>query len=327
MNLSRARMYEILDVGRKGDAASRACDRILVLLITANVLAAILESIPELALAHADAFAAFEVFSVLVFSAEYVLRAVCCVENPDPRFRRPVVGRVRYLFSPIALADLAAILPFYLGAILAIDLRVLRVLRLVRIFKLAHYFGALEILLDVIRRDRHAFGAAYFVVVLGMLIAASGVYLYEHEAQPAEFGSIPAALWWAVTTLTTVGYGDVTPVTLGGKIFGAFVMMLGVGIVAIPTGILATGFALELRRRHDVYTGELAQALEDGRIDASEREHLEEVRQVLSLTREATASLEDSTRRLGHTLSEPLTFCPHCGEHLLDPPKEQGGPL
>ncbi|MAE95602.1 MAG: Ion transport protein [Deltaproteobacteria bacterium] len=320
--LDRRRVFEILEVGSNGDRTSLVCDLAIMALIVLNVASAIAESVPSWGSSYADLFAAFELFSVAVFSTEYVLRVATIVEGQDPRFHSPIAGRLRYMATPLAMTDLLAFLPFYLSAVIGIDLRMLRVLRLIRIFKLAHYFSALNILLDVIRIERHAFGAAYFVVVLGLLMAGSGVYLFEHEAQPEAFGSIPASLWWAVATLTTVGYGDVTPITLGGKMFGTFVMMLGVGVVAVPTGILATGFALELRKRREQYREELAAALEDGVIGSDERARLDELRESLSLSAETTADMEVSSLGLLEMAGRQLQACPHCGELLVDGAKD-----
>ncbi len=313
--LDRRRIFEILDQARTGDPVSRGCDLALVSLIVLNVAAAIAESIPAVGVRYAAAFAGFELLSVMVFSVEYVLRVTTIVDGPDPRFHHPLKGRLRYMATPIAVTDLLAFLPFYLTAIVNIDLRMLRVLRLIRIFKLGHYFSALGIVLDVIRMERRAFGAAYFLVVLGLLAAASGIYVFEHDAQPEAFGSIPAALWWAVATLTTVGYGDVTPVTLGGRAFATAVMMLGIGVVALPTGIFASGFALELRSRRDEYAREVRTAMADGMIDSEERAHLEAVRESLALTEEAIRGLEPPE-------PIPLATCPHCGELLLGPAKD-----
>lgn len=322
----RKRLYEVLELGRLNDPASWLCDQILIVLIVANVAAAIAESMPELLHAHREFFVGFEIFSVAVFTIEYVLRIYSVVESPDAKYQDPVSGRIRYSVSAIALTDLAAILPFFLSSVIGLDLRTLRLLRLLRIFKLAHYFSTLGVLIDVIKTERHAFGAAYFIVVLGLLMAGSGVYVFEHKAQPEAFGSIPASLWWAVVTLTTVGYGDATPITLGGKMFGGFVMMLGVGIVAIPTGILATRFALELQRRRERYADEVRSSLEDGRIDEQERAHLERLREKLALSREVTCDLEeeegDASLESIRPRFEPMVACPHCGESLNEPVKD-----
>lgn len=246
---TRRRLYELLEAGQGGDFASRAVDAGLMALILTNVACATLESIPTLQARFGEVFLAFELFSVAVFTLEYVARIYCAVESDNPRYQHPLWGRLRYAVSPMALIDLLAIAPFYVAAGTGLDLRIVRTLRLLRILKLAHYFSALGVLLDVIRTERAAFGAAYFLIALGITLASSGIYITEHQAQPEAFGSVPAALYWAIVTLTTVGYGDVVPVTPAGRVLGVIVMMLGVGTLAIPTGILATGFTLELRRR------------------------------------------------------------------------------
>ncbi len=246
---TRRRLFELLEAGREDDVASRIVDAALMGLILVNVFCATLESIPELQARFEEEFLWIELFSVAVFTLEYVLRIFCAVEHDDPRYHHPLWGRLRYAVSPMALIDLLAIAPFYLVAGAGADLRIVRTLRLLRILKLAHYFSALCVLIDVIRTERAAFGAAYFLIALGITLASSGIYITEHEAQPDDFGSVPSALYWAIVTLTTVGYGDVVPVTPAGRVLGVIVMMLGVGTLAIPTGILATGFTLELRRR------------------------------------------------------------------------------
>lgn len=319
MASARRRTFEILESARPSDRASHACDIALITLIAANVLAAMLESVPSIG--SRPWLRAFEVFSVAVFTLEYGLRLWSCVER---RGRRPLRSaareRLRYAVTPLALIDLLAILPAYLAFVVEIDLRFLRVLRILRILKLSHYFSALDILLEVVRIERRAFGAAFFLLTLGLLFASSGIYVFEHEEQPVAFGSIPASMWWAVATLTTVGYGDVTPVTVGGKIFGASITVLAVGMVALPTGILASGFYAELRRRQVQYGNELDRALEDGVIEPSERIQLELLRRQLGLSLEEVEAIVDERRGDRQLADRPRSFrpdkCPGCGERL-----------
>ena len=247
--LKRRRLFELLEHAQAGDRRSMALDVGLMGFIFVSLVSTTLESVPEFNAEFGPWFFWIEVTTVAVFTVEYVLRVACAVELEDERFHDPFWGRLRYMASPIALADLLAVAPFYVSAFVQVDLRLLRLLRLLRILKLSHYFSALGVLLDVLKAERHAIGAAYFVIAVGIVLASTGIYVFEHEAQPDGFASIPAAIYWAIVTLSTVGYGDVVPITTGGRILGAVVIMLGVGNLTIPTGIIATGFALEMRSR------------------------------------------------------------------------------
>jgi voltage-gated potassium channel len=214
----------------------------------------------------------------------------------------------------MSLVDLAAIAPFYLAMVVGIDLRFLRVIRLLRIFKLTRYSSALSVLLDVLREEASSFAAGFFIMAVLLVVAASGAYLVEHQAQPNGFGSIPDAMWWAVATLTTVGYGDVTPVTAMGKVFGAMVTLIGVGMAALPAGIIASGMTDQLRRRRAAMIEEYRHALEDGIIDENEEADLEAHRRRLGLSRQLVAEIRTSlkSRRLG----EKHGKCPHCGHSI-----------
>ena len=149
-----------------------------------------------------------------------------------------------------------------------------------------------------------------------MLLAASGSYYFEREAQPVDFGSIPAAMWWSFSTLTTVGYGDVTPVTVGGKVFGALITVVGVGMVALPTGILASGFAQQLRHRSDEYQSKADKALDDGILTSVEMEELEDLRQELGLSKNTASQILDTEQVRRALESEPGHYCSHCGSPL-----------
>jgi voltage-gated potassium channel len=248
----RRRTYELLELGASSDGTSRLVDKLLISTILISLVATVVESVPSLEPRWHDPLFAIEVVAVALFSCEYVLRVICAVERPEPRYHHPIWGRLRFALSPLAMADLLAVLPFYLGAFLPLDLRMLRLLRLLRILKLTHYFSALGTLLDVVRMERHALLAAYFVVAVGIILASTGIYIFEHEAQPDAFSSVPAAIYWSIITLSTVGYGDVVPVTTGGRAMSVLVIMLGVGTLTVPTGIMATGFVLELQRRRQL---------------------------------------------------------------------------
>lgn len=317
----RRRIYEILDIGRKGDRLSEYTDIVLITLISLNVLSVIIESVPGIYAKAPLFFDIFETFSVIVFTFEYVARVWSTPEHPEGKFRHPIKGRLRFMLTPMLLLDLIVILPFYLVFFVQVDLRMLRVLRLFRIFRLTRYSNSMSMLLQVLRREARNIGAALFVLFLLIIVAASLTYLVEHEAQPETFGSIPAALWWAVITMTTVGYGDVVPVTVLGRIFGAVISIISVGMVALPAGLLASGFSEALQRRRMAFEQVVGEALEDGQIDNDERVRLRESQVELGLTKdEAEAILRDEHLKMVGTgaIKPPQRpdICPHCGERL-----------
>ena len=247
----RRRLHLILQPGRDGDRAGRVFGAFILTLIALNVLGVILESVQSLRASAGGLFHAFELFSVAVFTVEYLLRLWTCVE--DPRYARPVAGRVRAALSGMMLIDLLAILPFYLP-LLAVDLRFLRSLRLFRVFrvaKVARYSTALQTLGHVLWTRRTELAVAGFASFLLMILSATLMYYIENDAQPEAFSSVPAAMWWAVATMTTVGYGDVYPMTPLGKLLGSFIAVLGIGMFAVPTGILGAGFSDEIQRRRN----------------------------------------------------------------------------
>lgn len=290
----------------------RALDLALVLLIALNVLAVTLESIDELAARYGTWFTMFEWLSVAVFTIEYVARIWLAPRHPSGRFRGALRGRILFALTPMAIIDLAAIAPAYLVSFTSIDLRCLRVLRLVRIFKLTRYSAAMTILLGVLRDELPSFGAALFVLFMILMLAASGMYLVEHEAQPEAFGSIPSAMWWAVATLTTVGYGDVTPITAAGKLFGSLITIVGIGMVALPAGILSSAFSDHLRRRREQYSEFVKTAIDDGELSMQERRELIELRRELGIDRDEAERLRDAVEERRPGAAAP-DRCPHCG--------------
>ena len=184
-----------------------------------------------------------------VFSLEYVLRLWSCTDHPE--FQQRIRDRVRYAVTPMALIDLLAILPAFVAGD-QLDLRFMRsvrLLRLARSLKFARYSTALQTLGAVVMAKRAELAITLLLAMVLLVCSAGGIYFAEHEAQPDAFSSIPAAMWWAVTTLTTVGYGDVYPITILGRVFGGLVALAGIGLFALPTGILAGGFAEEMQRR------------------------------------------------------------------------------
>lgn len=245
------RVFQILEEPLPGDSVSRIVQGLLVTIICVNVAAMMLSSVQSLAAAYAPWFWAIEVFSVVVFSVEYILRLWAVTQGS--RFGRPVLGRLRYAATPLALVDLVAVLPFYLPMLLPVNLlfiRVLRLLRLARLLKIGRYSESLRTVGWVLSERKGELVAALMVLLVLLVLTSSLMYQVEHEAQPQVFASVFDAMWWAAATLTTVGYGDVYPITPLGKVLGGAVAILGIGLFALPAGILGSGFVERLRRKN-----------------------------------------------------------------------------
>jgi voltage-gated potassium channel len=253
----RRRVFEVIEAGHGDRRASQIFDGAIVTLILLNIAAFVAETVPSLAARYGPYFLAFEIFSVIVFSIEYGLRLWTAVEVPFLKRLPPWRARLALATRPALLIDLAAILPFFLGMLFSVDLRVLRALRLLRFFKLSRYSPALHTLLRVISNESRALIGAGLLLLTVVLFASTGIYYIEGSVQPDKFGSVPDSAWWAIATLTTVGYGDVAPLTSLGRFFGSFVMITGLCILALPVAIISAGFAQELGRRDFVVTWSL----------------------------------------------------------------------
>jgi voltage-gated potassium channel len=310
--LLRHRAYLGLEIGLAGRGPARWLHAFIIVLILANVAAVVLESYPPYTAAFGRAFWWFELFSVGVFTAEYVARLWSVVEAPRNKGLNPTLARLRYALSPLALIDLAAILPFYLAFLVPVDLRFLRVLRLLRLLKLSHYFPGLDVFLYVLRVQLPALMAASLVMLVLILFSACLMFILEGEAQPEAFSSVGAAIWWSVVTLTTVGYGDVTPLTPLGKVLGAVIMLLGVGTVALPAAMLAGRFSEEIQSRRGQLESLVAEMIDDGLLESAERDEIDRVGRELGIPSETVHQIVSSQRsrvRAG-------AFCPHCGKPL-----------
>lgn len=310
----RKRIADLLEKGLESDRQSKIVNQLLIVLITLNVVAIFLETVDSIYQQYQLAFWYFEVFSVAIFTIEYLARVWISIELEGIDASAPIRGRIRYMLRPIALVDLLAILPFYLSLYLPLDLRFLRVLRLLRLFKLTRYSPAMGALLDVFQKEADALLAAVVVLLMMLVISAGGIYLLENELQPETFGSMPSSLWWAIVTLTTVGYGDVVPVTTMGKTFAGFIGLIGIGMIALPAAILASGFAENIHRRRQKYNQYIHRFLRDGILDEHERWRLEELRKELGLDTDEALQLLDSI--MNQAKRNSLTKCPHCGESL-----------
>ena len=278
LRLIRKRLWQILEKGNEKDRVSVYTDIFLITLIILNIIAVILETVDSIYSAYSFYFILFERSSTFIFLVEYILRVWVSIEDINKKNKiSNFIIRVKYIGSWPAIIDLLAVLSGLLPMIFEIDLRILRALRMLRLLKFSRYFKVMNLLLGVLKEERQSFLAAMFLLTIAMLIASTGIYIFEKDAQPDKFGSIPEAMWWAVATLTTVGYGDVTPITAMGKIFGALITIIGIGTVALPSGILASGFSDQLKRRKNTYEKELSIAMQDGIITKKERAKLEKI--------------------------------------------------
>ena len=295
--VSKKRILQILSQSNGSDRASRICDRFLSTMILLNLLAVSLESVDSLNASYGTLFFAFEMVSVSIFGLEYALRIWSASANETSKHTSPIRRRLEYIFSFTGLIDLVAILPSLLPLLLGeVDLRWLRVLRLVRLLKISHYSSALEDLIAAIRSEKSAFGAAMYLFFIALFASSSLMYVVEHQAQPENFSSIPTTMWWSLITLTTVGYGDVSPVTPVGKIVGAMTAMMGVCVVALLTGIVATAFSNQISRKQDIFEAEIVAALSDGVITKDEMDRITMMQQELGMSEDHAKAIIELLR-------------------------------
>ena len=285
----RHRLSVLLEPDETGnDPLSRAVDIGLMTLILLNVVVVILSTVEGIRSTIPLAFDVFDRFSLAVFSIEYVLRIWVCVE--DPRYNAPIRGRLRYVITPMALVDLIAIAPLFFplaGADLR-SVRALRLLRMLRVFKFSRYSRGVAVMLEVLKKRKEELVAALGMLVTLLIVASTVVYYAERNAQPDKFSSIPVSMWWGIATLTTVGYGDITPVTLLGRVFGSLVAVGGLLLVALPTGIVGAGFVAEFEKWG------ITQDVKD--------------------VKEIAESIEDEVERIeGSDAAVDGSLCPHCG--------------
>jgi hypothetical protein len=265
---------------------------------------------------HAE-FVILDIMAVAVFSTEYLMRIYSCPE--DPRFKSWLMGRIKNATTATSIIDLLAILPFYLESLLhhLFDLRFLRVFRLMRLLKLARYSGATQSLFVVIKREWPVMKASAFIMILLVMLAACLGYLFEHEAQPDKFENIPQSIYWAVITLASVGYGDISPVTPAGRAMTIVLALLGIGIFAIPAAILSSALSDQLRIEREEMMNELYHMLEDGVISTEEQELIEAEAKRLHLSNsELDRLLEKAKVQMG--LEQVNTNSVHGSSHELD---------
>jgi voltage-gated potassium channel len=252
----KPRVYEILESRILEHPTGRLIAALLSILIFLNVIAAVLETDAAIFHSFGAALDVFAVFSVLVFTIEYIVRVWCCTENPE--FRDPVRGRLKYMRTPMAIIDLLVILPLLLSPFLIAYPGVFSLIRFSRIFwilKIGHYSRSLKTLGRVLSAKRGEMFIAFFIMLVLLILGSALIFFAEHDAQPAKFSSVLASMWWGIETMATIGYGDMVPVTPFGKIIAGIVALLGVGLFALPAGFLASGFIEEVNRKKEERLG------------------------------------------------------------------------
>lgn len=248
----REKIYQVIEVAPHNDWLGRAYDRFMIALISLNVVAFTFETVDSVSIPYKSYFNDFETFSVIVFTIEYILQLWTC--TLERSYKHPLWGRVKFALSPLAIIDFISILPYYLFLLFPnwVFIRELHLLRLARLLKIGRYSESMRTLGQVCKAKRDDLFSALFIIFTLVIISASLLYYAEHAGQPQHFPNIPAAMWWAIITLTSVGYGDVYPITVVGKILGGIIAILGLGLVALPTGIITSGFAEEIERKRGV---------------------------------------------------------------------------
>ncbi len=240
---ARQQLYKIVSVGYLGDWISVAYDVIGTIALVVNLAAAFLSTFATMEAKYGDAFRVIEAVTVFFFAVDYILRLICarCL-YPD---KSELWAVITYIFSFVGIIELLSFLPYYLPVFLpagATAFRMFRVARIFRLFRINAYYDSLNVITEVIKSKSQQLLSSVFIIAVMMLASSLCMYSIEHEAQPDVFENAFSGIWWAASTLLTVGYGDIYPITIMGKILGILLAFLGVGIVAIPTGIISAGF-------------------------------------------------------------------------------------
>ncbi|WP_454916550.1 cyclic nucleotide-gated ion channel [Xanthobacter sediminis] len=250
----RQRIFDILERDLPGDLVADLVHYFLIIVVLLSVAGAVLATVPSLELRDQTWFNACELLALVVFSAEYAVRIWVAPEHPLRRRMPPWRARLSYVATPAAIIDLLAVAPAILSQVAPLDVHALLVLRLLRFLKLARYSSGFNALYLSVKRERYALLACLVILATGVLLAATAMYLVERAAQPDQLGSIPQAMWWAITTLTTVGYGDVVPITTMGRMIGAVTMVAGLIMLALPIAIIASSFSEVISKHNFVVT-------------------------------------------------------------------------
>ena len=305
----RQKVHAVVYPGELGGTLHHIFDTFIVFWVVVSVIAVVLESVQSIHYIFNLEFIILDAVAVGIFTVEYCLRLYCCVENPE--FENSLWGRLKHAKSATSVIDLLAVLPFFLETFLhhLFDLRFLRVFRLLRLLKLTRYTGATATLTRVIAREWPVLAASAFVMLLLVIMTASLGYLFEHEAQPDKFENIPQSIYWAVITLASVGYGDISPVTPMGRLMTIVLALLGIGIFAIPAALLSSAFSDQLRIERETLKNELYEMLADGVLDEDETEQIKREAKRLHLSEDEVDRLIIKARK-ERELKEDVSVLP-----------------
>lgn len=293
----RQRVHALVFPSPYGGELHNLYDSFIVVWVIVSVLAVILESVHSVHYLLNMEFLILDAIAVSIFTLEYTLRLYCCVEEPG--YKKAVAGRLKMAKSTSSMIDLLAIAPFFLEVFLhhLIDLRFMRVFRLLRLLKLTRYTGATQSLMKVIAREWPVMAASAFIMLLLVVMTASLGYLFEHEAQPEKFENIPQSIYWAVITLASVGYGDISPVTPAGRAMTIVLALIGIGIFAIPAALLSSAFSDQLKSDREALVNKLYEMLSDGNIDEEEALYIKTEAKRLHLSDEEVKLLIEKAKR------------------------------
>ena len=306
----RQRIHALVFPSPYGGQLHHFFDLFIVVWVLISVLAVILESVDSIHYNLSVEFIVLDAVAVLVFSFEYMMRLYSCVE--EPRFQRTIVGRLSYASKPVAVIDFLAIIPFFLEVFLhhLIDLRFLRSFRLMRLFKLARYTGSTNTLFAIIRREAPILATTAFTLMLLVVLVASLGYLFEHEAQPEKFENIPTSIYWAVITLASVGYGDISPITPLGRMMTTLMALIGLGLFAIPASILSSAFTQELQSQRQAIENQLFDMLADGVLSEEELVEVKALARKMNMSEEQLEILIDKAKRESEERARNDIFIP-----------------
>jgi voltage-gated potassium channel Kch len=292
----RQKVFSLLHATPSSGALHRYVDRLIIWAVLVSVVCIVLETVPAIQAIFQHEFAILEIATVALFTLEYIGRVYSCCETA--KYSDPLKGRLRYMMSIPALIDLVSILPYFLGILLhqVIDTRFLRIFRLTRLLKVTRYTGTLNTLMKAINREKRVLFASAFMMLLLVVLTASLGFELEHDAQPDKFDSIPSAMYWAVITLASVGYGDISPITPLGRAMTVVISLIGIGIFAIPAGLMASAFTDQLRIDRETFENEFRDALAKGQISHNDRHALNAEAERLHLTEQDVNRIMEKVR-------------------------------